>query len=108
MEAKQPQLDESRRVLRFRPRSSSGLRASQHVTSPPVEDVGKYERATPEPDDYRHRMLVNVAAMALCALLIIAGVWIANKIADLRKDQDCVLAGRRNCAQLSVTGSPGR
>lgn len=107
MEAKRPQLDESPRVLSFRPRSSSGLRPS-HAPSPPVEDIGKYERVTPEPDDYRHRMLVNVAAMALCALLIIAGVWIANKIADLRKDQDCVLAGRRNCAQLSVTGSPER
>ena len=36
--------------------------------------------------------------MALTAI----GIWLAMSIADLRKTQDCVLMGRRDCAQISV------
>lgn len=69
---------------------------------PPVEDVGKYARSEGGEDDYRHRMLVNLAAVVVCVLLAIAGIWLANKIAEMRKNQDCVLSGRRNCAGISV------
>ena len=50
-------------------------------------------------------MTVNAAAFGFCALLIVAGVWLAIKIAELRRDQDCVLSGRRNCAQISIINS---
>lgn len=73
-----------------------------------MEDIGKYERRAGEPDDYRHRMLVNVLGFVFSLLLIATGIWLATKIAELRRDQDCVLAGRRNCAQISIIGNPGR
>jgi len=33
---------------------------------------------------------------------VIAGVWMADKIAEMRKNQDCVLSGRRNCTPIDV------
>ncbi len=89
-----------RRVLRFRRGGQHG--ASGPVSSPPpVEDLGKYER-TGDTDDYRHRMITNVAAFVFIIGLIWAGVWLANTMAQMRKNQDCVLSGRRGCTPVDV------
>ena len=114
MDRDPPPPDDKGRVLSFRPRGLISLPSPPQTwqgtssSRSPVEDVGKYERAGPEQDDYRHRMMVNLAALAVCGLLIVVGVWIANTIAELRRDQDCVLAGRRNCAQISIIGTAGQ
>jgi hypothetical protein len=47
-------------------------------------------------------MMVNLAALAFTIALVLAGVWLAIQIADLRKNQDCVLSGRRDCAPIDV------
>jgi hypothetical protein len=47
-------------------------------------------------------MRMNAAGVAIVAVLIIGGVWIANKMAEVRREQDCVLSGRRNCAPITV------
>jgi hypothetical protein len=60
-----------------------------------------------EPDDYRHRMLTNVAGVAVVALLIVIGIWIADTMASMRKNQDCVLSGRRGCTPVEAP-PPGR
>lgn len=62
----------------------------------PVRDLERFERAGDE-DDYRHRMLVNAMAAVVTILLIAGGIWIANSMAQMRKNQDCVLSGKRNC-----------
>jgi len=67
----------------------------------PVEGLEKYGE-TGEPDDYRQRMINNVLALVFCVLLVAAGVWLADRIAEMRKNQDCVLSGRRNCANVNV------
>ena len=77
------------------PARSSG----QHT----ADDLSRYERPRDEPDDFRHRMLANVAALAFTVALTAIGIWLAVSIADLRKTQDCVLMGRRDCARISVT-----
>lgn len=82
------------RVLPFR-RPGSLFMASQAPPSP-VQDLDKFERTEGE-DDYRHRMLMNAMAAGLVILLIGGGIWIANSMAMLRKNQDCVLSGKRNC-----------
>ena len=46
-------------------------------------------------------MLANVAAFAFTVALTAIGIWLAMSIADLRKTQDCVLMGRRDCARIS-------
>jgi hypothetical protein len=64
--------------------------------------LARYERGRDEPDDFRHRMLANVAALAFTVALTAIGIWLAMSIADLRKTQDCVLMGRRDCARISA------
>jgi hypothetical protein len=95
------------RVIRFRPRgtSASGWRwpvpRTRHGESP-VADLTKYERDQGE-DDFRHRMAMNALALVVTTILIVIGIWLAVSIADMRKKQDCVLAGGRNCAQLMIS-----
>ncbi len=67
-----------------------------------ASDLSRYERAREEPDDFRHRMLANVAAFAFTVALMAIGIWLAMSIADLRRTQDCVLMGRRDCARISA------
>jgi hypothetical protein len=66
-----------------------------------LEGFGKFEGAERE-ESYRHRMMVNLAALAFTAVLSIVGVWLVSQIADMRKNQDCVLSGRRNCTPIDV------
>jgi hypothetical protein len=69
---------------------------------PPVPDLEKFERAAGEPDDFRHRMTMNVLGLAATVALIVTGIWIADVMAHMRKDQDCVLTGRRACAPIQA------
>ena len=39
---------------------------------------------------------------AFTVALAVAGIWLAIQIADMRKNQDCLLSGRRNCAPIDV------
>ncbi|RZN31569.1 hypothetical protein [Bradyrhizobium sp. Leo121] len=95
-------------VLKFRPRTSAHPPARHEQ---PLEagkpgqvarDLSHYERPREEPDDFRQRMLANIAAFAFTVALTAIGIWLAVSIADLRKTQDCVLMGRRDCARISV------
>jgi hypothetical protein len=81
------------RVLPFRHRRSDELSGP--------DDLSQYERDG-VPDDYRHRMWMNVAALIVVALLVGAGLWIANTMAAMRKNQDCVLSGRRGCTPVEA------
>ena len=90
--------DNERRVVNFR-RGRTGARAP--ATPPPVEDLAKYERGE-APDDYRHRMIVNALALLFVIALIGAGYWLADTMARMRKNQDCVLSGRRGCTPVEV------
>jgi hypothetical protein len=86
------------RILNFR-RGSAGT--SRTSTPAPVQDLAKYERGEGG-DDYRHRMMMNTVAFVFVAALIGAGLWLAETMAELSKNQDCVLSGRRNCAPVEV------
>ena len=58
--------------------------------------------AEDEPINYRHRMLMNVIAVAIVTVLVGIGVWLADTIAEMERDQDCVLQGRQNCAPIEI------
>jgi hypothetical protein len=90
--------DSEHRVLKFVPRNSAALQ--NNADRPAAEDLSRYERPRDEADDFRHRMIANAAAFALTAVLIGIGIWLAVSIADLRRTQDCVLMGRRDCARI--------
>ena len=101
--------DDEHRVLKFRPRTMDrppGRPADSSRQGPDVKqeanDLSRYERTREEPDDFRHRMLANLAAFAFTVALTAIGIWLAMSIADLRKTQDCILMGHRDCARISV------
>jgi hypothetical protein len=70
-----------------------------------ADDLAPYQQEQDEPVDYRHRMLMNAIAIAIVTLLIGAGVWIADTIAGMDRDQDCVMQGRGNCTPLAAPAS---
>jgi hypothetical protein len=96
--------DDEHRVLKFRPRTLAeppGRQGRPNEVTQETNDLSRYERVREEPDDFRHRMLANMAAFAFTVSLIAIGIWLAMSIANLRKTQDCVLMGRRDCAHIS-------
>jgi hypothetical protein len=99
MPDREPQPSENEpRVVQFR-RGGGGVRSP---TPSPVEDLTKYER-NESADDYRHRMIVNFAAFFVVVALIGVGLWLADTMAAMRKNQDCVLSGRRGCTSVETS-----
>ncbi len=100
--------EEEHSVLKFRPRTTArppgypGEPARRQDVDHEPNDLSRYERPREEPDDFRHRMLANIAAFAFTVALTAVGIWLAMSIADMRKTQDCVLMGRRDCARIST------
>jgi hypothetical protein len=92
------------RILPFRPRGS--IFARNVSRPPPVPDLEKYERVPDEPDDFRHRMIMNALGLVITVALIVTGIWIADVMAHMRKDQDCVLIGRSGCTHVDVPLQP--
>lgn len=92
-----PPADDDHRVLEFR----RGAAGPANKSRSPVEDLAKFERSD-DGDDYQHRMMVNVIAFLFVAGLIAAGLWLADTMAQMRKNQDCVLSGRRGCSPVEV------
>jgi hypothetical protein len=65
-------------------------------------DLSRYEQPRAAPDDFRQRMLANIAAFAFTVALTAVGIWLAMSISDLRRTQDCVLMGRRDCVRITT------
>lgn len=106
-------------VLQFRTRAGlaehAAGRASVRELFPKPDDeqfdhLAPYEQDQEEDENinYPHRMLMNIIAVAIVTVLIGVGVWLADTIADMERDQDCVLQGRQNCApiELAIPPSP--
>lgn len=97
--------DERGQVLPFRRRSAPpqarvGAFSNLSAADSPVEGIGKYDRDTHEADDYAHRMKMNALAVLALALLIGGGMWIVDTMAQQRKNQECVMTGRRDCGKV--------
>jgi hypothetical protein len=100
------QSDTGARVIKFTPRtlltapSQRGGGTAHPDTEPrPLTEPANH-RTFSDRDEFRHRMLTNLAAFVFTAALTAAGIWLAISIAELRQTQDCVLAGHQNCAPL--------
>jgi hypothetical protein len=105
--------DDDHQVIPFRPRNVATSGSDDwrlpvnNVRTDVPEDLAKFERGEGD-DDYRHRMLMNLAAFVVTIVLATAGAWLAITLAEVRKNQDCVLSGRRNCAPIDVQSLPPR
>ncbi len=92
--------DSSPRVVPFRPGRNA---AQKPPASPsPAENLSKFEGGPEDAQDYRHRMLVNAAAFLFVIALIGGAIWLADTMASMRKNQDCVLSGRRGCSPVEA------
>jgi len=91
--------DSESRVVMF-PRGRRGARLRPTMPSP-VNDLTKFA-GSEGADDYRHRMKVNIAAFVFVLALIGAGLWLAESMAELRKNEDCLLSGRHGCAPVEI------
>jgi hypothetical protein len=113
-----PEPDGARRsaqVLPFRPRGRVGQEPASHPPRPAAEssddeseqfdDLAQYEQDREQQDEsvnYPRRMLMNIIAVMVLTILIGAGVWLADTIASMERNQDCILQGRQNCAPLEI------
>jgi hypothetical protein len=98
---------ETGRIVLFPTRTSHSERKPRKdvgqtdVHKAEIDDLRKYERGT-EADDYRRRMIINAAAFAFILVLTLAGIWLAEQFALLRKNQDCAFSGRKNCTDINA------
>jgi hypothetical protein len=97
--AKSTHSENDARVVRFRRRAGG--------VSPPIarpgggaDDLSPYARSPEDPAEYRRRQAVNAAVFLFVVLLIGAAIWLADTLADMRRNQDCVLSGRRGCTPV--------
>lgn len=100
------------RVIPFRSRAQlmgvvrRSTRQQQRSAGPaPISDLAEFE-SDRDVEDYRHRMIVNALALVFTVVLIVAGLWLADAIARLQKNEDCVLTGRVGCAPIDVPVNP--
>jgi hypothetical protein len=118
MTAEAPQDPEERgRVLKFRPREAPNSAPKTGTIRPgafgnlargaaepesSVRDLSRFSSDKTEPDDFTHRMKMNALVAVVLVVLTGCGMWIIDTMASVRKNQDCVLSGRRNCMVISA------
>ncbi len=49
---------------------------------------------------------MNLLAFLVLALIVYCGIWLTSTMSQMRRDQDCVLSGRTNCAPIQDTVNP--
>lgn len=107
MTAERPSDNETMgRVILLRPRRPASPPSRVDSTRKPIRpapvgDLSRYEQVD-DRDDYRYRMIANGLALVVCVVLVCAGLWIADTMADIRKSQDCALTGRAGCTPLDL------
>jgi len=98
------QTREPARVLKFRLRDDTAApqrRQPDNDADEAIDDLAQYEQDDGE-IDYRHRMMMNIIAVVIVALLVGVGVWIADTMADIQRIEDCAMQGRQNCAPIEI------
>ena len=85
-----------------RPASQSFAAGTPQPVEDDLDDFARFEQEQDGPIDYRHRMIMNLIALAILISLVGLGVWIADTISDLQKEQDCLVQGRSNCAPIQI------
>ncbi|MCL2714464.1 MAG: hypothetical protein FWD68_07775 [Alphaproteobacteria bacterium] len=81
--------DDEHQVLPFRPRATQLIRPRLSIAPAPNHRI-PIRRLAPRPatpprpgDDFRHRILGNMAALALTMALTALGIWLVARIAHL-------------------------
>jgi hypothetical protein len=68
--------------------------------------AGIHAMSHPDPTDHenndRERSRNNVLFLVAAVLVVIVGIWLVNKMIDLRNMQNCLESGRHNCAPIEM------
>ena len=90
--------NDDRQVISFRTRRpGAGAPGPARQDS---DDLSAYARTPEDPSEYRQRMAVNAAVALFVVTLIGIAIWLADTMTDMRRNQDCVLSGRRGCSPV--------
>ena len=64
------------------------------------------EPQPPKPDEYveteRDRRIANIVLLVILAVIVGAGIWLANAMVNQRVLDDCLAQGGRHCARIDV------
>jgi hypothetical protein len=64
--------------------------------------AGAPEQA-PLPETEENRTRTNIMLLVALVILVGSGIWLVDAMLDARRADECMSAGRRNCAPLQVT-----
>lgn len=53
-----------------------------------------------------NRFTQSLAGLAMAFLLLVVGLWLTERLADLSKLDDCLLQGRPNCERIELSPVP--
>jgi hypothetical protein len=56
----------------------------------------------PHEEENGDRRRSNLTFLIVAVLVVAAGIWLVNKMIDLRNMQNCLESGRRNCAPIEA------
>ena len=66
----------------------------------PERPLGMQQSSPPEPEESRSR--TNLVFLIVAVLVVVAGVWLVNKLIDMRNLQNCLESGRRDCVPIET------
>ena len=71
-------------------------------SEPEKSKAAKPKPANPKPQtpESRESNTPAVAGLAIAAVLLVVGLWLAHELRIASKMQDCVLSGRTNCNEI--------
>lgn len=99
--------DDDHRVVQFqRPAPEPPSPRSPRGPSDPVLRDAPARDARRASDDYRRRIIANLAATAFAIILAAIGVWLATSLTHMRQMQDCAMMGLRDCSRITGSSAP--
>jgi len=60
----------------------------------------EFEQESAGDDGYRHRMRMNLLAVAAVVVVMGAGIWIAGAMVNTQKAHGCYTSGQRFCSLI--------
>ena len=81
------------------PKPENSKSANLKPENPKAENP-KPANPRPQGSQSRESNTPAVAGLAIAAVLLVVGLWLAHELRAASKMQDCVLSGRTNCNEI--------
>ena len=75
-----------------------------------ITAVTRHRRVTMsdrERQEEEDRFTATLAGLAMAMFLGVVGFYVAEQLADISKQEDCLLQGRLNCERIQLSGGFG-